>query len=259
SEKEIKIIIQSWIRVLNLKLGWTNDISKIVAKYVTLLYCLVFNFNAIFAPITDIDKIMSCLCDKTIRLWDVKSGKELAKLEGHSNIVVDANFSPDGKNIVSYSFDRTIRQWGVNVRKEIKKWIGHSSYIRTVKFSLNDQMILSSSDDQTIGLLSATTGKTLRQLTGHSGIAEKKIEEYNNLKDRKYFSDSQTIISCSADKVIQLWNVKVEYEIQKLEGHSNVDISSDGCTIKAVSQNNKYIIDTSAKKTNKKQQQNITK
>src|SRR5438105_11784011 len=35
--------------------------------------------------------------DKTIKLWDVQSGKELATLRGHTERVLSVAYSPDGK------------------------------------------------------------------------------------------------------------------------------------------------------------------
>src|SRR6266508_2490891 len=49
--------------------------------------------------------------DKTIRLWDVASGKELPRLEGHGDWVSAITFSPDGKYLVSASRDWTVRLW----------------------------------------------------------------------------------------------------------------------------------------------------
>ena len=43
------------------------------------------------------------------RIWDVESGKEKAKLEGHTNRVTSVAISSDGKTIVSGSWDTTIR------------------------------------------------------------------------------------------------------------------------------------------------------
>ncbi len=49
--------------------------------------------------------------DKTIRLWDVKTGKERASLKGHPGIVSSVTYSPDGKTLASGSTDTTAKLW----------------------------------------------------------------------------------------------------------------------------------------------------
>ena len=41
--------------------------------------------------------------DNTVRLWDVASGKETARLEGHGDAVWSVAFSPDGTRLASGS------------------------------------------------------------------------------------------------------------------------------------------------------------
>jgi WD40 repeat protein len=57
----------------------------------------------------DGSQIVSGSADTTVRLWDAKTGKELAKLEGHRKVVSSVAFSPDGVHIISGSFDGTVR------------------------------------------------------------------------------------------------------------------------------------------------------
>ncbi|ETO14384.1 hypothetical protein RFI_22984 [Reticulomyxa filosa] len=54
--------------------------------------------------------IISCSDDKTIRLWDVKSGQEIQRLEGHLQMT-RIDISSDSSVIVSCSNDRTIQLW----------------------------------------------------------------------------------------------------------------------------------------------------
>jgi WD40 repeat protein len=50
--------------------------------------------------------------DRTIKLWDTRTGKEQSTLEGHTNGVWSVTFSPDGKTLAS-SEANTIMLWDV--------------------------------------------------------------------------------------------------------------------------------------------------
>ncbi len=51
--------------------------------------------------------------DNSVRVWDVKNGKCLEKLEGHTSAINALSFSPDGI-LASGSNDRTVRLWDIN-------------------------------------------------------------------------------------------------------------------------------------------------
>lgn len=59
--------------------------------------------------------------DFSIRMWDLETGTELRRFEGHTNSVKNLAISPDGHFAASYSDDSTIRLWRLPEIKERKK------------------------------------------------------------------------------------------------------------------------------------------
>src|SRR6476620_10850270 len=66
-----------------------------------------------FTP--DGTKLISCSGwpegDKTIRIWDVKTGNTLHVLKGHTENIDGMSVSDDGKTILTASSDGTARLW----------------------------------------------------------------------------------------------------------------------------------------------------
>jgi WD40 repeat protein len=67
--------------------------------------------SADFSP--DGARIITASNDRTTRVWDAATGKEIAVLRGHEGSVRSAVFSPDGAGVVTASEDRTARLWDV--------------------------------------------------------------------------------------------------------------------------------------------------
>ncbi|KAJ5895331.1 hypothetical protein N7495_007022 [Penicillium taxi] len=170
--------------------------------------------------------------DKTIKLWDAKTGKELQTLKGHSDGVWSVAFSPDGQAAASGSFDKTIKLWDSKTGKELQTLEGHSGWVWSVAFSPDGQIVASGSSDKTIKLWDAKTGKELQTLEGHSDW----------VRSVAFSPGGQIVASGSSDKTIKLWDAKTGKELQTLEGHSDgvmsVTFSPDGQTAASGSRDN---------------------
>ena len=59
-------------------------------------------------------------CGGTIKLWDVRSGKELKRLSGNfMDAISSVAFSPDGRTLAGATDNGTIRLWDVDSGKEL--------------------------------------------------------------------------------------------------------------------------------------------
>ena len=68
--------------------------------------------SAAFSP--DGSRIVTA-SDKTARIWNAATAKEIAVLRGHDNAPWSAAFSPNGSRIVTASHDTTARIWDVHL------------------------------------------------------------------------------------------------------------------------------------------------
>jgi hypothetical protein len=87
--------------------------------------------------------------DNTARIWDAATGKQIAPLEGHTNWVLSAAFSPDGARIVTASFDNTARIWDAATGKQIAPLEGHTNRVLSAAFSPDGARIVTASSDNT--------------------------------------------------------------------------------------------------------------
>jgi len=46
-----------------------------------------------------------------VKVWDVKTGKEIMKFEGNTGRIYSVCFSSDGSKLLTFSMDKTVRTW----------------------------------------------------------------------------------------------------------------------------------------------------
>jgi predicted NACHT family NTPase len=138
-------------------------------------------------------------------LWDANTGNMIMELSGHTGWVTSAEFSPDGKSIVSASMDKTTRLWDVKTGREIRQFIGHTDGV-LVAFSPDGKTIATASADGTARLWDVQTGKELRRFTGHTAGLENVI----------FSPDGKFIVTAGDDGMVRYWDVDYKATIQYL-------------------------------------------
>jgi WD40 repeat protein len=84
--------------------------------------------SAAFSP--DGSRIVTASFDKTVRIWDAATAKEIAVLRGHEGRLFSAAFSPDGSRIVTASSDKTARIWDAHLQTMSTKLLLREACVR---------------------------------------------------------------------------------------------------------------------------------
>ena len=96
--------------------------------------------------------------DKSVRIWDVASGRCLRKLEGHTAAVYSVCFSPDARFAISGGWDRTLRVWEVASGRCLRTLEGHTDVVRAIRLSSDGRYALSGGLDKTLRLWQCPDG-----------------------------------------------------------------------------------------------------
>lgn len=155
--------------------------------------------------------------DKTVRLWDVETRKEVRRFEGSTQPVRSVAFSPDGRQAISSGWDTAnsdfaIRLWEVDTGKELRRLTGHTGHIWRAAFSPDGSQIISCSQDRTVRLWDVKSGAELRQFTGHE----------SDVRCVAFSSDGRRIVSGGYDATVRLWAADTGKEVRRFEGHTDV-------------------------------------
>jgi WD40 repeat protein len=169
--------------------------------------------------------------DRTVSLWNLKTGKQNFTFFGQAGEVHAVAISPDGQMLVAGGFDNKITSWQLNTKALFRSFFArnssysHSGFVSALAFSQDRKIIASSSGDKTIRIWGGYTGELKRTLNGHS----------ETVLSIAITPDGQTLVSGSADKTIRLWSISDYQQPRILSGHSSwvtcVAIAPDGNTL----------------------------
>ena len=120
----------------------------------------------VFSP--DGTRALTGAGDKTVRLWDVETGRCLRVFEGHTDDVYHVVWSTDQRRALSGSKDKTLRLWNVETGHCLRVFEGHRGSIEKVALNADRCRALSASGDHTVRLWNAETGHCLRVFEGHA-------------------------------------------------------------------------------------------
>jgi WD40 repeat protein len=104
--------------------------------------------------------------DCAVRVWDLDTGREIRKLEGHKGRVLGMSVSSDGRRVLTGG-DTTVILWDAETGKEIRRLQGHAALISNVAFLPDGRRAVSGSHDRTVRLWDLESGQELHRYLGH--------------------------------------------------------------------------------------------
>jgi len=152
-------------------------------------------------------RLASSSDDGSIRLWDLASGEEVARLHGHEGRISTVAFSPDGTRLASGADDRSVRVWDVGSGEEVVRFRGFGGSVLSLAFSADGQYLAAGAFDKSIRVWQFASGSEVAHLAGHEG----------SVVSVALSPDGARLASSSFDQTVRLWDVASGEEIARLQ------------------------------------------
>ncbi|KAJ8308635.1 hypothetical protein KUTeg_013509 [Tegillarca granosa] len=201
----------------SMQLEWRNEDQTTDENKPASRYMGVGHLNGVMCCQFDKRRLITAGLDRTVRIWDVRSGRSIHKFYGHKGgihcLIFEYNL------LLTGSWDTTIIAWDLRTFDKRIVLTQHSGCISSLQ--MNADYIVSGSHDMTVRVWHRRTFMCVRTISGHTGP----IMAVTLHKDN--------IVSASTDKdgTVREWDLLTLTSVRLLQGHKgpvrDVQITSD--------------------------------
>jgi hypothetical protein len=173
--------------------------------------------------------------DRTVRLWDGRSGQTVLTLGPHAGKVEAVAFSPDGSLLAAATelgdgLSGELKIWeipGGKLRLDLK---GHEDAVNCAAFSPDGRWLASGDRAGRVRVWEVATGKLKTSIApAHA----------NSVRGVAFLKDSRSVVSGSWDREAKLWDVETGRERMTFRGHGEgiwgLAVSPDGAVLATAS------------------------
>ena len=236
-----RIAISSWDRSIWILDAQTANPIRILQGHIGGVYSLSWSPDSVH--------LATAAADNTVRIWNTRSGYNLATLgepqfrtpsgnmgffdsrefdgdyvydqNGHEMPVQSVAWSPTGKHVATGSADLTIRIWDTTTWKTTTIMKSGGS-VQCVDWSPDGQYLVSGGRDNIVRIWDWQTGKNISSFAGHG----------ESIFAVDWSPDGSQIASSSGDKTIKTWSVPEDKLLLTMKSHEwqvfSVSWSPDG-------------------------------
>jgi len=146
--------------------------------------------------------------DGTVKLWEVETGKVIARWTEHSDCVASVCWSPIDERVLSGSWDGTARVWNVESGETMLGPIQtEQEYVFVVAYSPDGSKFATGGYSSALKIWDSSTGKFLQALGGDDAVV-----------CLTWTSDGKKLIFCLSTS-IKIFDTDTWQQIAVLKGH----------------------------------------
>lgn len=135
--------------------------------------------------------------DYSLRLLESRDGREVRRFVGHSEVLGDVAFSPDGRLALSGSQDRRIFLWDVASGEKVGELAGATGGVMRLAFNPDGTLAAMGGTAGELLLWDVASQTLIRRYTGHRRLVTQVL----------FSGDSRRIYSADDDRTLRLWRV----------------------------------------------------
>src|SRR5437762_3456973 len=163
-------------------------------------------FDVAFSPKGD--KLAACAADRSIRIYDVASGKEERLIEDHADWVLTVAWNNDGTRLVSGSRDKTSKLFDAANGESLATYPGHGEAVYSAAFSEDGKQVFTGGGDKKVHVWNPADGKKIADMPAGGDVYDIVVQ-------------AGQVFCCSSDKTARQFTAADRKQVKSLAGHAD--------------------------------------
>ena len=143
-----------------------------------------------------------------VRVWEVRSRRPVALLQGHTANINAVEFAPEGSRLLVASDDGSASLWEDARTGRRVHLLPHQASVIDARFSPSGGQVVTASSDRTAVVWDAATGERVRTLREHQGTVTRVL----------FARDGDRIVTASEDTTVILWDAASGQRLARWQG-----------------------------------------